>query len=75
MKKCTKCKLEKNEIQFHKDRTTKDGLEYRCKECKSELSKERRLKDPEKAREIVRRSLKKNYVSIRESQKRHLENH
>ena len=75
MKKCTRCKQEKNEIEFHKDRTAKDGFEYRCKHCKSELSRERRQKDPEKAREIVRRSTKKNYESVRASQRKHrLEN-
>lgn len=71
MKLCSKCKEQKSFEEFHKDRTTKDGFEYRCKKCKSELAKERRQKDPERAREIVRRSAKKNYESIRESQRKH----
>ena len=33
MKVCTKCKEEKESIQFHKDRYTKDGLKSGCKCC------------------------------------------
>ena len=31
MKTCTKCKQVKSE--FHKDKSKKDGLDYRCKDC------------------------------------------
>lgn len=34
MKTCCKCKKEKEIEDFHKDRTTKDGRSYKCKECK-----------------------------------------
>lgn len=71
MKKCCKCKEEKSEIEFHKDRTTKDGLEYKCKKCKSEQRKESRKKNPEHYREACRRSALKNYETIRASQKKH----
>jgi len=33
MKKCTKCKIEKDELEFHKDKYTKDGLTRQCKQC------------------------------------------
>ena len=33
MKICTKCKISKEIIQFHKDKSTKDGLAYQCKLC------------------------------------------
>ena len=33
MKKCTKCKLEKELTDFRKDRQKKDGLRNDCKEC------------------------------------------
>ena len=33
MKKCTKCNQEKDLTEFHKSRSTKDGLQYCCKAC------------------------------------------
>ena len=33
MKTCTKCKIEKEVTEFHRDKTRKDGLDYRCKPC------------------------------------------
>lgn len=35
MKFCTKCNLDKEEIEFHKCITHKDGLAYWCKVCAS----------------------------------------
>lgn len=35
IKKCSKCKLEKNIDQFHKNKNKKDGLHDYCKECNS----------------------------------------
>ena len=34
---CTICKQEKNITEFHKTKRTKDGYEYRCKECRKIL--------------------------------------
>ena len=36
MKTCTKCKVEKDESEFSKQTSRKDGLDYRCKSCLSE---------------------------------------
>lgn len=33
MKTCYKCKISKNESEFYKDKSRKDGLRYGCKEC------------------------------------------
>jgi hypothetical protein len=35
MKKCTKCLLEKNYVDFYKDKQKKDGLYSSCKECQN----------------------------------------
>ena len=51
MKICSKCKVDKKYEEYHKDKTTKDGLSYSCKECKSKQTKEFRLKNPERAKE------------------------
>lgn len=34
MKQCSKCKQWLTISEFHKDRTTKDKLEHRCKQCR-----------------------------------------
>ena len=39
MKRCTKCKAEKELKEFSKDKNRKDGLSYRCKGCRSEYKK------------------------------------
>jgi hypothetical protein len=44
MKKCGKCKVEKNESEFNKDKSKKDGLENRCKSCKKEGNKLRKIR-------------------------------
>lgn len=41
VKKCAKCKIEKPFTEFNSDKTNKDGLESRCRRCKSEDNKKR----------------------------------
>jgi hypothetical protein len=49
MKTCSRCKKEKNRQDgFNKDRSTKDGLRYQCRECESEMR--RRLRSAAAAR-------------------------
>lgn len=36
MKHCNKCKIEKDESNFSKNLSRKDGLQNRCKECRAE---------------------------------------
>lgn len=36
MKTCSKCGLSKEEREFHKHKSTTDGLQYHCKECRKE---------------------------------------
>jgi hypothetical protein len=45
MKTCSKCKIEKPETAFHKDKSRKDGLNYICKKCQSERSRNWREKE------------------------------
>ncbi len=37
MKRCPKCKTEKNKTEFSKNRTMRDGLQGWCKQCCSEI--------------------------------------
>ena len=39
LKRCSKCKQEKETTQFYVSRKSKDGLGNECKECKRERSK------------------------------------
>jgi len=41
MKKCSKCKKEKDFKEFSKNKDYKSGLSYDCKQCTSEYSKKR----------------------------------
>lgn len=70
MRQCYKCKETKNLDEFHNDRTQSQGKSYVCKICKSLETKLKREANPEKYREKNRRSLEKNYETIRASQKR-----
>jgi hypothetical protein len=39
MKKCTGCKIEKDEVNFGKQSKARDGLNEKCKECCKARSK------------------------------------
>jgi len=60
MKKCTKCKLKKEESYFVKSKTTKDGLSCYCKSCMREYSRKRKLKNPTPA--TIRKELDKKLL-------------
>ena len=50
MKRCTKCKKQKDESEFGKNRSHKDGLKVWCKKCYREYSRRRyrRIRGPVK---------------------------
>jgi len=41
MRQCSKCKKQKDESEFGKNRTRTDGLRIWCRECESEYARER----------------------------------
>lgn len=51
MKLCSKCNIEKDEIDFPKDKRSNDGLYSYCKKCKHLLDKEYRDKNKKAIRE------------------------
>lgn len=57
---CTTCKIEKPLADFRKNSDRRDGLDYRCKLCRSQLEKVWHQKNPDRHREYVRRWRKKN---------------
>jgi hypothetical protein len=40
MKKCSSCKIEKSDLSFYKDKSSKSGLRSNCKDCIKEYKKE-----------------------------------
>lgn len=51
MKKCTLCRKEKELSEFAKDKYNKDGLTFRCKECRNNRYNEYYKRNPEKQKE------------------------
>jgi len=61
-KKCTKCNIIKDVINFYRDKYNKTGYKSQCKECLKynhikykELEKEYRLKNKDKIRETIKK--------------------
>lgn len=52
---CTKCGETKTLLDFHKDKSTKDGYTYQCKACVCERSRKHYRNNPEKGRENSRK--------------------
>lgn len=50
MKTCSGCKVQQSLENFHKDKSRRDGLNYRCSNCKNEYDREYRKKNPERVR-------------------------
>jgi 5-methylcytosine-specific restriction endonuclease McrA len=82
MKKCSKCVKLKNDSEFSKDKSKKDGLQCVCKECqieygkensekKKEYNKEYRRKKAEKIKEYQKQYREKNAEQIIENRKKH----
>jgi hypothetical protein len=67
MKRCSKCKIEKEESYFNKDKSRKGGLEYVCKECKKQYAKD----NAEKIAEYHKQYNQDNAEKIAERQKQY----
>jgi hypothetical protein len=65
MKKCSKCKIEKDLTEFSKDRTRKDGLRCQCKSCVKEYYKEYNKENKEYEKERWKKYYKENKEKIK----------
>lgn len=65
MKNCSKCKITKNEVEFHTSKITKDCLHAHCKQCKREYDLMYRNSDKVKAYQISEeyRQKKRDYIN------------
>jgi len=83
-KPCTSCKVEKQLCEYNRDKTRKDGLQNRCKECKrqqdkeygsknkdriNQRSKEWRKANPERSKEKIKQWHKEHRERCRELQR------
>lgn len=68
-KKCTKCKLEKDIIEFGKRKDSKDGYRNECKECRKIFMKEYSLKNKNILLEYSKEYRKNNKEKIKELNK------
>jgi hypothetical protein len=53
MKACSKCKVEKELLDFNKDKTKKDGLTSSCKECKRKVDNKYSKNNKEKRKDYT----------------------
>lgn len=70
MKKCSKCKIEKDFSSFGKRKASKDGLSYICKDCKSLLDKEYSKKNKESIKEYLKMYYEDNKEHLKEKSKK-----
>lgn len=69
VKKCYRCKIEKELVEFNKNKRRKDGLQSHCKECHRQIDKEYYLnnkdyhrKQVQKRREAAKTTLRVWYL-------------
>ncbi len=65
MKKCPKCKLIKGDMEFYRRSARPDLLNSWCKRCENSRMAELKRTDPEKYREIDKKSRAKNPARVK----------
>jgi len=70
-KKCSRCKLLKPLSSFGKDKNSKSGLNYYCRECANYTSRKRRIENIEHCREVDAKWREKNRTKCCETVKRY----
>jgi len=83
MKKCSKCKVEKELVDFGKDKSSKDGLYTTCKECckeyrlktkeqRKKYNKEYRLENKERINQYEKEYRNTNKEKLNENNKKYI---
>jgi 5-methylcytosine-specific restriction endonuclease McrA len=72
-KKCKVCEEVKNESEFYKVPSNKDGLTSLCRACISKANKAKHEADPEKYRQRVREYKRKNPDKVKQSREKYRE--
>ena len=71
MKKCSRCKVEKELTEFHKKKTTKDGLINNCKSCVKEYSKKHYQANKEQKKEYYQANKEHRIEQVKEYKKKY----
>ena len=66
MKTCTKCGIEKEPTEFHKNKTGLNGLRGDCKSCKNEYRKEYHFRNKERESDANKKYRVENSEKIKE---------
>lgn len=72
-KVCSKCNIDKDLGEFHKDKSRKDGYRNACKECKNSYSKQYRIDNRESISANKKEYREKNTEVIKERKKNYYE--
>lgn len=75
MKKCNKCGVEKDIINFSKNKQTRDGIENICKECKKIYKKKWYEENKEYALQYVKKYNEENREKVLSKKKEYRDNH
>ena len=73
MKRCSKCGETKPLTEFNKDKSTRDGLRYECRDCSREYFRQYRQENKEKEQERNRQYRQENKERITERKKQYAE--
>ena len=71
VKVCNKCKVEKDVVEFSKDKNIKDGYRCQCKSCIKEYRKEYYEANKERANECSKEYYKANEERVKEYSKKY----
>lgn len=74
MKVCSKCRESKPLDEFHKDKTTRNGVSSRCKECRKAYAKVYHKKNKDRINAKDKRYREENRDRVLDSRLRHLYN-
>ena len=72
-KVCSKCEIPKDQRCFHKDKNSKDGYTYRCKECTSKYGSKWRKENPIKANQWAKENYERKQASLNKWRKENSE--
>jgi hypothetical protein len=62
MKKCNKCNIEKSLTEYHKSKSSKDGLQYRCKLCVKKSDRKYKKNKNGKTKSHMLEYARKDYI-------------
>lgn len=74
MKKCTKCKYDKNLSEFYSNKSKKDGKATECKDCRKEQDKKYREENKETRKNYQIKYWKENSAELYEAKKEYISN-